>query len=108
MLARTTKLHETSNLGISSSFKGAVAPLWKAFFTSDQGQIAVNRRIWMITIALTTMITLRCRSEEHTSELQSLMRISYAVFCLKKNKTPSKNDNSARTLLNITKNTDNY
>src|SRR3546814_1893785 len=29
------------------------------------------------------------RSEEHTSELQSLMRISYAVFCLKKNKTQS-------------------
>src|SRR3546814_3711593 len=27
------------------------------------------------------------RSEEHTSELQSLMRISYAVFCLKKKKT---------------------
>src|SRR3546814_2577597 len=26
----------------------------------------------------------QCRSEEHTSELQSLMRISYAVFCLKK------------------------
>src|SRR3546814_6223309 len=33
------------------------------------------------------------RSEEHTSELQSLMRISYAVFCLKKNTT---------TLLNAT------
>src|SRR3546814_10237886 len=30
------------------------------------------------------------RSEEHTSELQSLMRISYAVFCLKKKKTHSK------------------
>src|SRR3546814_8566987 len=31
----------------------------------------------------------RCeRSEEHTSELQSLMRISYAVFCLKKKKKP--------------------
>src|SRR3546814_3399346 len=29
---------------------------------------------------------LRLRSEEHTSELQSLMRISYAVFCLKKKK----------------------
>src|SRR3546814_6341269 len=27
-----------------------------------------------------------CRSEEHTSEIQSLMRTSYAVFCLKKNK----------------------
>src|SRR3546814_10506621 len=29
------------------------------------------------------------RSEEHTSELQSLMRISYAVFCLKTNKNPT-------------------
>src|SRR3546814_7623690 len=31
------------------------------------------------------------RSEEHTSELQSLMRISYAVFCLKKKKTQKLN-----------------
>src|SRR3546814_6571396 len=31
------------------------------------------------------------RSEEHTSELQSLMRISYAVFCLKKKKNKHKN-----------------
>src|SRR3546814_2719301 len=31
------------------------------------------------------------RSEEHTSELQSLMRISYAVFCLKKKKTTKPN-----------------
>src|SRR3546814_18240748 len=31
------------------------------------------------------------RSEEHTSELQSLMRISYAVFCLKKKKNTSRN-----------------
>src|SRR3546814_7787234 len=31
------------------------------------------------------------RSEEHTSELQSLMRISYAVFCLKKKKQEKKN-----------------
>src|SRR3546814_7272345 len=30
------------------------------------------------------------RSEEHTSELQSLMRLSYAVFCLKKKKTKTK------------------
>src|SRR3546814_9130974 len=30
------------------------------------------------------------RSEEHTSELQSLMRISYAVFCLKKKRQPQK------------------
>src|SRR3546814_2219413 len=34
------------------------------------------------------------RSEEHTSELQSLMRRSYAVFCLKKKKKYKQNDNS--------------
>src|SRR3546814_6000496 len=34
----------------------------------------------------------RGRSEEHTSELQSLMRISYAVFCLKKKKTTTTPD----------------
>src|SRR3546814_4575770 len=34
----------------------------------------------------------RNRSEEHTSELQSLMRISYAVFCLKKKKTLKQNN----------------
>src|SRR3546814_2280212 len=33
------------------------------------------------------------RSEEHTSELQSLMRISYAVFCLKKKKINNRNSN---------------
>src|SRR3546814_5658862 len=33
------------------------------------------------------MVRKAIRSEEHTSELQSLMRISYAVFCLKKKKT---------------------
>src|SRR3546814_2318537 len=38
------------------------------------------------------------RSEEHTSELQSLMRISYAVFCLKKKKKKhNKNDQSKHT-----------
>src|SRR3546814_6600428 len=36
------------------------------------------------------MITFCGRSEEHTSELQSLMRISYAVFCLKKKKPNKK------------------
>src|SRR3546814_9479556 len=36
----------------------------------------------------------RKRSEEHTSELQSLMRISYAVFCLKKKKTHSRSRKS--------------
>src|SRR3546814_1039307 len=36
------------------------------------------------------IVTQAARSEEHTSELQSLMRISYAVFCLKKKKHRNK------------------
>src|SRR3546814_7573183 len=38
------------------------------------------------------------RSEEHTSELQSLMRISYAVFCLKKKKNQTDKDNKSSQL----------
>src|SRR3546814_9309763 len=38
------------------------------------------------------------RSEEHTSELQSLMRISYAVFCLKQKKKNHKDNNTAATI----------
>src|SRR3546814_9479867 len=38
--------------------------------------------------------TPHARSEEHTSELQSLMRISYAVFCLKKNKKTTQKINN--------------
>src|SRR3546814_3194579 len=41
---------------------------------------------------------LRRRSEEHTSELQSLMRISYAVFCLKKKKTVSNTTTTKNTI----------
>src|SRR3546814_4349767 len=41
----------------------------------------LHRSIWLVV-----GIVLSLRSEEHTSELQSLMRISYAVFCLKKKK----------------------
>src|SRR3546814_9124597 len=43
------------------------------------------------------------RSEEHTSELQSLMRISYAVFCLKKKKVLHKTKNT-RHIHNLTAN----
>src|SRR3546814_7465263 len=42
----------------------------------------------------------QARSEEHTSELQSLMRISYAVFCLKE-KTTTRLDNMQNTKLSL-------
>src|SRR3546814_8173716 len=48
------------------------------------------------TIGFTRIGTGPTRSEEHTSELQSLMRISYAVFCLKK-----KNNNTTTHKTNI-------
>src|SRR3546814_3535072 len=47
----------------------------------------------------------RERSEEHTSELQSLMRISYAVFCLKKKKTTNTNTHSTTQQTYTTSNT---
>src|SRR3546814_3953731 len=58
-------------------------------FVSGQPQTlrnAARAKIYGIDVDLEVAPTsrLRIRSEEHTSELQSLMRISYAVFCLKK------------------------
>src|SRR3546814_3452580 len=48
------------------------APIWRVPFEDGEGT--------------TLYVSGQDRSEEHTSELQSLMRISYAVFCLKKKK----------------------
>src|SRR3546814_1732599 len=59
------------------------------------GRIDRRARLWLAEIlyglitgnyARVAEIHFEARSEEHTSELQSLMRISYAVFCLKKKK----------------------
>src|SRR3546814_6733023 len=52
-----------------------------------------------------TALSMLAKSEEHTSELQSLMRISYAVFCLKKKKKIHNKSNYKlipRTLANTT------
>src|SRR3546814_8095160 len=57
----------TANLDAAAS----AAPQWRG----DVLQLSPGRLEWSTD-----------RSEEHTSELQSLMRISYAVFCLKKKK----------------------
>src|SRR3546814_7269908 len=54
------------------------------------GRDAIWQKRWGIAPSVTIGVdgpTKLTRSEEHTSELQSLMRISYAVFCLKKKKT---------------------
>src|SRR3546814_2353635 len=53
--------------------------------------IEFARVVRALPVAFALLGPSRYRSEEHTSELQSLMRISYAVFCLKKKKTTKKN-----------------
>src|SRR3546814_3705919 len=58
---------------------------------------------WAVPPAPVTSVTIPVRSEEHTSELQSLMRISYAVFCLKKKKQ-TKESNSPQHTKQNTKN----
>src|SRR3546814_6244334 len=66
--------------------------------------------LWMIAqtftfegVVLTNAVqqTFERRSEEHTSELQSLMRISYAVFCLKKEKTTIYDEYAVDTSSNL-------
>src|SRR3546814_2089035 len=55
--------------------------------------LAVKAVVWLVALGSGTsggILAPLLRSEEHTSELQSLMRISYAVFCLKKKNTTRK------------------
>src|SRR3546814_4555135 len=57
------------------------SPKWLADFT----ELAMaGRSVIVSVVAIEGEMPSGDRSEEHTSELQSLMRISYAVFCLKK------------------------
>src|SRR3546814_4931634 len=66
------------------AFRGLVyAQIWEDPAV-DMEALAITPDCHVVTIASGGCNVLR--SEEHTSELQSLMRISYAVFCLKKKK----------------------
>src|SRR3546814_10820866 len=85
--AYSEKLRKTSSI-LSVSSIASSREAW-AVCPSCQRNSLVRRNIRVrisqrTTLAHWFMSTGR-RSEEHTSELQSLMRISYAVFCLKKN-----------------------
>src|SRR3546814_3875501 len=58
------------------------------YLVGDRLQFRVGETLLLrLQFDLDRQAHLTFRSEEHTSELQSLMRISYAVFCLKKKKT---------------------
>src|SRR3546814_3442087 len=68
----------------------------KTFTTLETMTNARSARAWLVAalgeaaVAPSERRHCAVRSEEHTSELQSLMRISYAVFCLKKKKSKYK------------------
>src|SRR3546814_4434942 len=61
---------------MQDAMKSTLGELWKA-----------RKKTTPVKSPREAIILASIRSEEHTSELQSLMRISYAVFCLKKKKT---------------------
>src|SRR3546814_5831231 len=61
-------------------------PLSHSIFRRCFGINHKGENPWISPAVSTHIIGVWIRSEEHTSELQSLMRISYAVFCLKKKK----------------------
>src|SRR3546814_5051452 len=77
------RLHKVGRIGLRGGDRGLDAAETDAMFGPDIGfQPQRLRRIAKVDGGDVAAP----RSEEHTSELQSLMRISYAVFCLKKKK----------------------
>src|SRR3546814_10773376 len=68
--------------GGAAAMLGVADRIGAPFIGTAKGQTTT----WKIQTSWPGGIGLQIRSEEHTSELPSLMRISYAVFCLKKNK----------------------
>src|SRR3546814_3414359 len=74
---------------------GTVHQLRHPLGRKQQVDLMIGQRIQAFDIVFEPAVGVNCfadiitteRSEEHTSELQSLMRISYAVFCLKKKKS---------------------
>src|SRR3546814_9568360 len=69
-----------------------IFPIAAKALTDNGRAITVPEQLQRLTVLLHREMpeTFAERSEEHTSELQSLMRISYAVFCLKKKKHTQK------------------
>src|SRR3546814_2385917 len=79
----------TGIVGRNGVGKSTLLRLLTGDLAPSTGSVAIEGRIAMLrqTVQVApdeTIADLFGRSEEHTSELQSLMRISYAVFCLKK------------------------
>src|SRR3546814_7599713 len=77
--------HERRGEGVCA-YVIADAPVSVADIGSFLGEQGLARQKWPESVEMVDAFPGTARAEEHTSELQSLMRISYAVFCLKKKK----------------------
>src|SRR3546814_4064996 len=87
MSAATVSVGSTS-IGAGSAPPGRPSNAVAAGVSGDTSVVGRVRAAWMATAAATVVVPWPPRgAEEHTSDLQSLMRISYAVFCLTKNKS---------------------
>src|SRR3546814_4237975 len=75
----------------------AVARRFGATHTFNSSREDVVRLVRDLTDSKGVDAAIEARSEEHTSELQSLMRISYAVFCLKQKKQKTHTKDSHQT-----------
>src|SRR3546814_2947433 len=96
----------TGYIAAETGHPDRAAAQYRAILTDDPGQTGVRLALAKAMLALHKPGAAdrqfkiaeqdQDRSEEHTSELQSLMRISYAVFCLKK-KTPTRTARNTAT-----------
>src|SRR3546814_6388447 len=92
----TTLFRSTYWLAMKAAWSGSALDAVLAALHAQRAIAQVNYDVHQFNGALGMTL----RSEEHTSELQSLMRISYAVFCLKKKNKP----HNISTILNRNKN----
>src|SRR3546814_8153575 len=91
-----TNLFLVRELNENSNRISATTDLFRHLETANAASMAfANMRYWLTDLAV-SLLTISERnperSEEHTSELQSLMRLSYAVFCLKKKQKKTQNN----------------
>src|SRR3546814_3038512 len=106
MIRRPPRSTRTDTLVPYTTLFRSGCPLEKSLHQQAAG-FALGTKRFSLLLFLLTLIKrneVAERSEEHTSELQSLMRISYAVFCLKK-KTKKKKKTKRQQIYNINKRT---
>src|SRR3546814_6296473 len=76
-----------------SPFDPEATALYQRLSPTFRAEQAAGPVLQQVAGGSASQLAFHVRSEEHTSELQSLMRISYAVFCLKKKKSNKYSNN---------------